>query len=113
MPPMAGPAHSVLTELKWVHARIRQDLRALQDLAKDVSAGAPAADVRSRVQNLQTRGPLFQLKVNCLQACGFVHHHHSAESVMLFPAVRRADPRLASAVDRLEDDHRKVSDLAD
>jgi hemerythrin-like domain-containing protein len=40
-----------------------------------------------------------------------VHSHHHAESVLLFPALRRANPALNPVVDKLEADHASVSDL--
>jgi hemerythrin-like domain-containing protein len=54
---------------------------------------------------------LWQLRVNCLTYCGHVHAHHGLEDALLFPAVRRANPALASVVAKLEADHRDVSDL--
>jgi hemerythrin-like domain-containing protein len=45
--------------------------------------------------------------------CRFVHGHHRAEDVLLFPAIRRSSPELAPVVDGLEADHREVSDRLD
>jgi hemerythrin-like domain-containing protein len=42
-----------------------------------------------------------------------VHHHHRAESVLLFPALRRANPELSPVVDKLEADHARVAVLLD
>jgi hemerythrin-like domain-containing protein len=39
--------------------------------------------------------------------------HHNAEDVLLFPALREVDPSMEPVVDRLEADHRRVSDLLD
>ena len=93
---------------------LRRDLATCRQLAKDITSGAPAGLVRTAVEELQSRGPLWQLRVNCLRYCAIVHGHHHAESVLLFPSVRAADPeRMTVVVDRLEADHRKVSDLLD
>jgi hemerythrin-like domain-containing protein len=62
---------------------------------------------------LQTHSPLWKLRVNCLYYCRFVHGHHGLEDVALFPALRRSDPALGPVVDKLEADHRKVSDHLD
>lgn len=113
MTALDAPANSMLAELIWVHGMVRQDLRTCLELAEAVAAGAPAEEVRTGIRALQTGGPLFQLRVNCLRYCQFVHHHHTAESVLLFPAVRQAAPELGAAVDRLEADHRRVADLLD
>ncbi len=65
------------------------------------------------MEALQTRGPLWQLRINCLRYCRFVHGHHGHEDVLLFPAVRSYAPDLDDVVDKLESDHRRVSDLLD
>jgi Hemerythrin HHE cation binding domain len=103
----------LLGQLKWVHSLVRGELQACRDLAVEVANGAPANDVRAQVEALQTRGPLFQLRVNCLYYCRFVHSHHGHEDASLFPAVRRSAPAMAAVVDKLEADHRRVSDLLD
>jgi hemerythrin-like domain-containing protein len=82
-------------------------------LAADVAAGLPADEVRRSIRSLATDGPLWQLKINCLQYCHFVHSHHRAESALLFPALRRSNPALNPVVDKLEADHARVSDLLD
>ena len=91
----------------------RAELQTCRDLAADIADGAPADEVRSRVGALQRRGPLWQLRMNCLRYCRFVHGHHGHEDVLLFPAVRSYAPGLNDVVDKLESDHRRVSDLLD
>ena len=107
------PSNPLLEELQWVHAMLRRDLRTCQQLADAALNGGPAGEIRAELGQLRARGPLFQLRVNCLRYCSFVHAHHGGEDVMLFPAVRRAAPELAAVVDRLEADHRAVSALLD
>jgi hypothetical protein len=103
----------LLRELRWVHDMLRRDLQTCGALADAASAGAPTARLRDELQRLATHSPLFQLRVNCLRFCQLVHAHHGGEDVALFPAVRRSAPHLSSVVDRLEADHRIVSDLLD
>jgi HAMP domain-containing protein len=110
-PDPAGDA--LVEELKWVHDMIRRDLTTVHRMAADVAAGMPAADVQAELAALATNGPLWQLKINCLQYCRFVHSHHHAESLLLFPELRRANPALNPVVDKLEADHATVSDLLD
>jgi hemerythrin-like domain-containing protein len=71
------------------------------------------AELEAELRELKTAGPLWQLKVNCLRYCRVVHLHHGLEDAMLFPALREADPDIGPVVDRLEADHRRVSDLLD
>ena len=107
------PRHTPLDELKWVHSMVRRDLQVCRELAASVADGASADDVRAGIESLQTNGPLFQLRVNCLQYCTFLHQHHAREDAMMFPAIRQARPDLAPTIDRLEADHRLVSGLLD
>ena len=48
-----------------------------------------------------------------LRYCRFVHDHHSAEDHAFFPELRATNPEIGPVVDRLEADHRRVSDLLD
>ena len=85
----------------------------VEQLAADVGEGLPGEAVQDALAELKTTGPLWQLKVNCLRYCRFVHAHHGAEDVLLFPALRAVDPSIGPVVDRLEADHARVSDLLD
>lgn len=102
---------AMVAELKWVHDMLRRDLVTVRQLAADVQDGRPAAEVTGRLRSLATRGPLWQLRINCLQYCHIVHSHHHLESAMLFPALRQANPDLGPVVDQLEADHQRVSEL--
>jgi iron-sulfur cluster repair protein YtfE (RIC family) len=107
-----GPRPAALAaQLRWVHDMLRRDLITVQQLAVLVSEGALAAEVEQELHNLQTNGPLFQLRVNCLSYCQTLDSHHRNEDTLLFPAVRRAAPHLAATVDRLEADHLIVAAL--
>ena len=110
-PNLRGEA--MVAELKWVHDMIRRDLRTVRRMAAEVAAGRPAREIEDAIRSLAAGGPLWQLKVNCLQYCRFVHSHHHAESVMLFPGLRRANPALSPVVDKLEADHLSISGLLD
>lgn len=103
----------MVRELEWVHGMLRRDLAAVRLLADRVTAGAEPSEVREGLIGLQTRGPLWQLRMGCLHYCQFVHGHHGLEDAALFPLVRANNPELAEAVDKLEADHRVVSDLLD
>ena len=104
---------ALFQELLWVHTVIRRDLETIRKLAASVLDGLAPKAVQAELATLQTEGPLWQLKVNCLRYCRFVHQHHGAEDAMLFPALRRIDPGLDGVVDRLEADHRQVSGRLD
>jgi hypothetical protein len=103
----------LLAELKAAHAMLRRDLATCRQLAVAAANGTPTAQIRSGIKQLQTRGPLFQLRTNCLRHCHLVHAHHEGEDTGLFPTIRRAAPQMRATIDRLQADHRVVSDLLD
>jgi hypothetical protein len=107
------PGDPLVREFLWVHSMVRHDLQAVRDLVAAINAGVATRTVQDRIRSLQTLSPLWQLRVNCLRYCRFVHTHHGLEDVRLFPALRRSDPSLGPTVDRLEADHRVVSGLLD
>jgi len=107
------PGQQLFDELQWVHEKIRHDLAVCEGLAERVADGLSPEQIRAEIRELQTNSPLWKLRVNCLYYCRFVHAHHHAEDVLLFPALRSSDPALAPVVDKLEADHRAVSDLLD
>ncbi len=111
--PQNSRGEALVAELKWVHGMIRRDLRTVRQLAEGVANGQPAGQIGAGIRALAAAGPLWQLKINCLRHCRFVHSHHHAESAMLFPALRQANPALNPVVDRLEDEHRAVSGRLD
>ena len=108
-----SPGEEMVAELKWVHSMIRRDLEIVRRLAGEVGEGLPGSAAAAAIQDLAVGSPIWQLKINCLQYCRFVHAHHHAESVLLFPRLREANPALGPVVDKLEADHARVSDLLD
>jgi Hemerythrin HHE cation binding domain len=111
--PETDRGRAIFEELLWVHSIIRRDLASVEQLAVDVGEGLSGEAVRDALAELETAGPLWQLKVSCLRYCSHVHAHHGAEDVLLFPALRAADASIGPVVDRLEADHVRVSDLLD
>jgi len=100
-------------QLKLIHQMLRSDLAVCRDLAVEVAAGAPAAAITDQIVALQTRSPIWTLQVNCMYHCRVVHAHHGHEDAGMFPALRRSNPALSAVVDKLEADHRSISDLLD
>lgn len=111
--PETEQGRALFQELLWVHSAVRRDLDTVRRLTAEVIDGLPAEQLNAELSELQTNGPLWQLKVNCLRYCRFVHLHHNAEDVLLFPRLREANPGIGPVVDRLEADHRRVSDDLD
>ena len=72
---------ALVRELRWVHDMIRRDLRTVRALAAGLAAGLPGGDAAATIRLLEVNGPLWQLRVNCLQYCRIVHAHHHHESV--------------------------------
>jgi hypothetical protein len=108
-----APDNPLLAELRAVHGMLRRDLASCRKLAAAAASGAPPAQLRAGLNQLRTKGPLFQLRANCVQHCHAVRAHHEGEDAGLFPSVRRAAPNLRGAIAQLQADHRVVSDLLD
>jgi hemerythrin HHE cation binding domain-containing protein len=111
--PETAQGHAMFQELLYIHGAIRHDLQVVERLATGVLDGLPPGQLQAEIRDLQTNGPLWQLKVNCLRYCRFVHLHHHMEDVAFFPRLRATNPAIAPVVDKLEADHRRVSDLLD
>jgi hypothetical protein len=111
--PETPQGRAMYQELLYIHGAIRHDLEVVERLAGGVMEGLPPDRVRAEIEGLRTNGPLWQLKVNCLRYCRFVHLHHRMEDVAFFPSLRAANPAIAPVVDKLEADHRTVSELLD
>ena len=99
----------LFSELLAIHALIRQDLAKVTLLAEDASAGADGGEIARRIEALRASSLLWQLKLGCLAHCRFVHGHHSLEDRAIFPTLRRVDPEISPAIDRLEAEHREIS----
>ena len=96
-----------------MHGVIRRDLNTVQRLAEAVVAGLDPDDLQRELNRLETTGPLWQLKVNCLRWCRFVHGHHDFEDTAWLPALRDADPSMGPVVERIDEEHRRISDQLD
>jgi hypothetical protein len=111
---ISHPAGEALfQELLWVHGIIRSNLETITQLSDQVSNGVPLAQVRAQLDELASTSVVWRLRVNCLQYCHLVHHHHHLEDVALFPGLRRINPRLCPVIDKLEADHVVVARYLD
>jgi hypothetical protein len=96
-----------------VHAKIRRDLERVELLAERALEGLSAEEIRRELRELKRDSMLWRLQVDCLRYCRFVHMHHGAEDREFFPELRETNPDLNPVIDRLEGDHRRVSDDLD
>ena len=96
-----------------VHAFIRRDLDLIQGLATQALDGVDAEDLRRQLDELKRGSMLWRLQVNCLRYCSFVHSHHNAEDADFFPELRDTNPDINPVIDRLQAEHRRVSDDLD
>lgn len=104
---------ALFQELLWVHGIIRSNLATITQVIEAINHDAPTEQIRSQLNDLAANSIVWRLRVNCLQYCHLVHGHHHHEDVSFFPELRRVNPDLDSVVDKLEADHRVVSDLLD
>jgi iron-sulfur cluster repair protein YtfE (RIC family) len=96
-----------------VHDAVRSDLERVERLAGEALDGLPAEKLTEELDELKRNGMLWRLRVDCLRYCRFVHSHHTAEDVIFFPELRETNPAIKPVIDRLEADHRRVSDHLD
>ena len=96
-----------------VHAAIRRDLELIEGLAAQARDGVDAEDLGRQVQDLKRGSILWRLQINCLRYCSFVHSHHGAEDAGFFAELRDTNPAINPVIDRLQAEHRRVSDDLD
>jgi iron-sulfur cluster repair protein YtfE (RIC family) len=91
-----GRAEAWGRQLRLVHDELRAQLGRVRESVQrgDPPAGLPA-----------------DLRLFCLGFCGALAGHHGAEDRRLFPRLLGANPGLAEAVARLEEDHRLLAGL--
>ena len=99
--------------LLGVHAAVRGDLERVEQLAAQALDGLPAEQLAEQLEDLKRNGMLWRLRLDCLRYCRFVHSHHNAEDIAFFPELRVTNPAINPVIDRLEADHRRVSDRLD
>jgi deazaflavin-dependent oxidoreductase (nitroreductase family) len=52
-----------------------------------------------------------QLRVNCLTLCAGLRNHHAGEDAGIFPLVAQQRPELAPALERMRNEHERISGL--
>lgn len=94
----AGPpninASSAGGALKAVHDGFRRELALIR---KEIVASGPGLGA--------------QLRVNCLTLCQGLTNHHTGEGAGMFPMLGRNHPELAPALERLQEEHKKLAVL--
>jgi hypothetical protein len=111
--PETARGRAMYEMLLAVHAFIRRDLDVVQSLATQARDGLDAEDLQRQLRDLKRDSMLWRLRINCLRYCSFVHSHHNAEDASFFSELRDTNPAINPVVDRLEADHRRVSDDLD
>lgn len=104
---------ALFDELLFIHGMIRQSLDTVLELVEQVKGGAPVEEIQASLRELSSTSLLWRLRESCMQYCYFVHMHHNHEDVHWFPALRGANPELDPVIDKLEADHKLVSEYLD
>ena len=95
-----------------VHDMLRGELDQVRSLVDQVASGrVDAGTARSHINEMTMRQNAWTLGAYCQSYCRVVTGHHSLEDQAMLPHLRRADPRLAPVVDRLEAEHRVIHDV--
>jgi hypothetical protein len=111
--PETARGRAMYGSLLAVHALIRGNLDLIEELAAQALKGIDAEDLRRQLHALKRDTVLWQLQVNCLRYCSFVHLHHKAEDGDFFSELRDTDPAINPVIDRLQAEHRRVSEDLD
>lgn len=111
--PETARGRAMYEMLLAVHAVIRRNLELIQELAAQALEGVDPEELRRQLHTLKRDGMLWRLQVNCLRYCSFVHSHHNAEDADFFVELRETNPAISPGIDRLQADHRRVSDDLD
>jgi hemerythrin HHE cation binding domain-containing protein len=111
--PETARGRAMYEMLLAVHGYIRRDLDLIQGLAAQALDGVDAEDLRRQLRELKRDSMLWRLQINCLRYCSFVHSHHNAEDADFFSELRDTDPAINPVIDRLQAEHRRVSDDLD
>jgi hypothetical protein len=111
--PETGRGRWLHEALLAVHAAIRRDLDRIQALAEQTRDGIDPEDLGRQLKALKRDTMLWQLRVNCLRYCSLVHSHHGAEDADFFSELRETNPAINPVIDRLQGEHRRVSDDLD
>jgi hypothetical protein len=111
--PETARGRAMYEMLLAVHALIRRDLDLIQGLATQASQGADAEDLSRQLHDLRRGSMIWRLQINCLRYCSFVHSHHNAEDADFFSELRDTNPAINPVIDRLQAEHRRVSDDLD
>jgi hypothetical protein len=111
--PETSVGRAMYDMLLAVHAHIRRDLEIVRGLAAQAVDGVSGPELHEKLQELKRGSILWRLQVDCLRHCRLVHLHHHLEDTAFFVELREANPALTPVVDRLEADHRRISDDLD
>jgi hemerythrin-like domain-containing protein len=97
-----------------VHDHLRQELTQVRDIMEQVLAGSmdPGA-ARTHINAMTMRQNNWTLGAYCESYCRLVTVHHTLEDQTMFPHLRRADPRLAPVIDRLQAEHEVIHEVLD
>ncbi|WP_085066568.1 hemerythrin domain-containing protein [Catenuloplanes japonicus] len=92
-----------------IHDHLRADLARIHRLAERVADGSTEAGAaRAEINAMALRRTDPALTTYCANYCRMVTMHHGIEDASMFPHLRRADPRLAPVITRLEQEHHAI-----
>ena len=104
------PRLEIGAHLVEVHDHFRRELATVRELIARVRDGSAAVgDARGALHAMTVRTTDWTL--GCRALCVLVTHHHSGESDMVFPWLRRAQPDLGPVLDRLHEEHLAIHEV--
>jgi Hemerythrin HHE cation binding domain len=95
-----------------VHDKYRAELEQVRDLLARVAKGIIAAgEARGELNRLAIRANDWTLGGVCQMHCVSLAEHHTTEDESIFPHLRSSQHSLGGVLDRLDAEHRAISDI--
>ncbi|NEE01360.1 hemerythrin domain-containing protein [Phytoactinopolyspora halotolerans] len=96
-------------QLVEVHGWLRAELSSIRREVDEFVAGRADAPAATRTPPSLT----VQLRTRCLEFCADLHHHHTGEDGILFPALAEDVPELVPVLPKLQQQHMAVGRILD
>ncbi|QFG68337.1 LLM class flavin-dependent oxidoreductase [Ornithinimicrobium pratense] len=106
---LAAPQHLI-----DIHDHLREELSRVREVVDQVREGhLQVGQARSIINTMTMRQNTWTLGAFCQSYCRIVTGHHTLEDRSVFPHLRRAEPGVATVLDRLEEEHEVIADVLD
>ena len=113
MNPETEQGRALFQELLWVHSVVRRDLETVRRLAGEVLDGLPGGAAQRRARRAPDERPAVAAQGQLPALLPLRPHAPQRRGRAAVPTLRETDSEIGPVVDKLEADHRRVSDDLD